>query len=357
MELISHKAEPAPVPVMVGADLFQTQDVEEARQWGVRAFCENRLKKVDGLRPINARMHLRKVRGVGFGRITYGGAVDIDPGCLDSFYLVQVPLSGREVIDTGGQTVCSAGKVGSVINATGASLIRHEANTEKLVVRVEREVLERNGIQHLGHALRQPIGFQPSMTLDGVAGSRWTGLLRWIYESFAVDDQCFDSPIMSAQVEQTVIATLLSAQPHNYSEELNGEERSIAPAFVKRGIVPESGGTWFLPRMLGWAKASEIIFTGRTLSAEECLAEGLVNHVVPADQVQAEARRMAAEIAANAPLAVTSAKRMMRMGLEESFPTHVQHVYLQLLPLFASDDFKEGITSFLEKRPAQFTGR
>lgn len=131
----------------------------------------------------------------------------------------------------------------------------------------------------------------------------------------------------------------------------------LAPAFVKRGIVPESGGTWFLPRMLGWAKASEIIFTGRTLSAEECLAEGLVNHVVPADQVQAEARRMAAEIAANAPLAVTSAKRMMRMGLEESFPTHVQHVYLQLLPLFASDDFKEGITSFLEKRPAQFTGR
>jgi len=234
MELIGHKAEPAPVPVMVGADLFQTQDVEEARQWGVRAFCENRLKKVDGLRPINARMHLRKVRGVGFGRITYGGAVDIDPGCLDSFYLVQVPLSGREVIDTSGQTVCSAGKVGSVINATGASLIRHEANTEKLVIRIEREVLERNCIQHLGHALRHPIGFLPSMTLDGVAGSRWTGLLRWIYESLALDDQCFDSPIMSAQVEQTVIATLLSAQPHNYSEELNGEERSIAPAFVKR---------------------------------------------------------------------------------------------------------------------------
>ena len=134
-------------------------------------------------------------------------------------------------------------------------------------------------------------------------------------------------------------------------------EAKLAAAFVKRGVVPESGGTWFLPRMLGWAKASEIIFTGRTLSAAECLAEGLANVVVPADQVQAEARRMAAEIAANAPLAVTSAKRMMRMGLEETFPTHVQHVYLQLLPLFASDDFQEGIKSFLEKRPAQFSGR
>jgi len=135
------------------------------------------------------------------------------------------------------------------------------------------------------------------------------------------------------------------------------DNAKLAAAFVKRGVVPESGGTWFLPRMLGWAKAAEIIFTGRTLSAAECLAEGLANKVVPADEVAAAAQAMAQEIAANAPLAVRASKRMMRMGLEESFETHVQHVYLQLLPLFASDDFAEGVKSFLEKRPAAFTGR
>jgi enoyl-CoA hydratase/carnithine racemase len=135
------------------------------------------------------------------------------------------------------------------------------------------------------------------------------------------------------------------------------DNAKLAAAFVKRGVVPESGGTWFLPRMLGWAKAAEIIFTGRTLSAAECLAEGLANKVVPADEVANAARAMALEIAANAPLAVRASKRMMRMGLEETFETHVQHVYLQLLPLFASDDFSEGVKSFLEKRPAVFTGR
>jgi enoyl-CoA hydratase/carnithine racemase len=66
---------------------------------------------------------------------------------------------------------------------------------------------------------------------------------------------------------------------------------------------------------------------------------------------------LALEIAANAPMAVRASKRLMRMGLDETFDTHVQHVYLQLLPLFASEDFAEGVNSFLEKRPAAFTGR
>ncbi len=136
-----------------------------------------------------------------------------------------------------------------------------------------------------------------------------------------------------------------------------GESAKLAVAFTKRGIVPESGGTWLLPRLLGWAKAAELIFTGRTLLAPESLTLGLVNEVVPDDQVQARARAMAAEIAANAPLAVQSSKRLMRMGLEETFNDHVHHVYLQLLQLFRTGDFREGMVSFLEKRPADFKGR
>jgi len=135
------------------------------------------------------------------------------------------------------------------------------------------------------------------------------------------------------------------------------EGAKLAAAFVKRGVVPESGGTWLLPRLVGWSKAAELIFTGRTLSAAESLALGLASEVVPADELMPRARAIAAEIAANAPLAVQSAKRLMRMGLEETFNDHVHHVYLQFLQLIRTQDFKEGMTSFLEKRPADFQGR
>jgi enoyl-CoA hydratase/carnithine racemase len=135
------------------------------------------------------------------------------------------------------------------------------------------------------------------------------------------------------------------------------ESSKLAAAFTKRGIVPESGGTWYLPRLIGWAKASELIFTGRTLSAKECLDWGLVNKVVPDAALVEESRALAAEIAGNAPLAVQASKRLMRQGLGEPFDEHVDRVYLQLLPLFRTKDFQEGMRSFLEKRPPTFEGR
>jgi enoyl-CoA hydratase/carnithine racemase len=136
-----------------------------------------------------------------------------------------------------------------------------------------------------------------------------------------------------------------------------GESGKLAPAFTKRGVLPESGGTWLLPRLVGYAKAAEIAFTGRTLSAKECLELGLVNRVVADAELPTAAKELALEIAANAPLAVRATKRMMRMAESETFEQNVHHVFLQLLPLFRSEDFKEGMAAFLEKRPPNFTGR
>lgn len=127
--------------------------------------------------------------------------------------------------------------------------------------------------------------------------------------------------------------------------------------FAKRGILPESGGTWLLPRMVGYARAAEIAFTGRTLTADEALRLGLVNHVVDPEELEERTAELAGEIAANAPLAVRAIKRMMRAAETETFEQNVHHVFLQLLPLLRTDDFAEGVAAFIEKRDPDFTGR
>src|ERR1700726_3300150 len=138
---------------------------------------------------------------------------------------------------------------------------------------------------------------------------------------------------------------------------LISDRAKLAPAFAKRGIVPESGGTWYLPRLVGWARACEIGFIAEEIPPERALELGLVNQVVAHDALMNEAHAWAEKIAANAPLAIRAMKRLFRHGLSEDFESHTHHVLMQLMMLFKSQDVGEGIKAFIEKREAKFTGR
>jgi enoyl-CoA hydratase/carnithine racemase len=128
----------------------------------------------------------------------------------------------------------------------------------------------------------------------------------------------------------------------------------LSAAYTARGLVPESGGTWLLPRIIGWSKAAELLFTARTLTAADAQELGLVSQVVELEDLAGATAALATEIATNAPLAVRAAKRLMRHAMTEDMEDHVQRQYLALLPLFGTKDFREGLASYLEKRPPVF---
>ena len=126
---------------------------------------------------------------------------------------------------------------------------------------------------------------------------------------------------------------------------------------VRLGLVPDVGGTTRLVRTVGYAKAKELVMTGRMIPASEALALGLVNQVVPPGDHLAAAARLAGEIAANAPLAVGLAKKLIDLGHGVDKQTFLQMELLAQSVLVRTDDVREGARAAMERRPPRFTGR
>ena len=126
---------------------------------------------------------------------------------------------------------------------------------------------------------------------------------------------------------------------------------------VKRGVVPESGGTWLLPRLVGWHKAAEVTLFGRKLLADDLLRLGLVNAVVPDADLDKTVAGWVDDVVSQPPLAVRAAKRTMRLGLDSTFEANTHHVLSELMVLFRSKDFGEAVSAHLEKREPNYQGR
>lgn len=135
------------------------------------------------------------------------------------------------------------------------------------------------------------------------------------------------------------------------------EEASMGAIFARMGLMPELGSTFMLPRLIGLAKALELTYTARPVKAKEALEIGLVNHVVAGEGLMATAREMAGQIAALPPLALAVSKRALYQGAENDFDAAVQTETFGLEYLFKTQDHKEAVAAFLEKRPAQFKGK
>ena len=136
-----------------------------------------------------------------------------------------------------------------------------------------------------------------------------------------------------------------------------GESAKFAESFVKVGIIPGDGGAWLLPRVVGYSKACEMAFTGDILNAQEALACRLVSKVVPDAELMATARAMAARIAANPPKAVRMTKRLMVAGQHMTLSAILEMSAAMQALAHTTEDHKEAVTAFLEKRAPVFTGR
>ncbi len=135
------------------------------------------------------------------------------------------------------------------------------------------------------------------------------------------------------------------------------ENANFIQAFVNIGLVPDAGGAYLLTRALGVAKATELIMTGKPVSAHQAYALGLVNEVVDMDMVKGATEKFAQKLAYGPSLSYAGMKKLIFESEYKDFETYIMEEVKQQVVCGESEDFKEGITAFVEKRRAEFQGK
>jgi enoyl-CoA hydratase/carnithine racemase len=126
---------------------------------------------------------------------------------------------------------------------------------------------------------------------------------------------------------------------------------------VTLGLLPGTGGTQRLPRLIGVGRALELMTTGRAVTPQEAERLGMVDRLVPADELDRTVAELAGSLGGGAPLAIAAVKRAALQGLDRPLADGLQTELEQLAPLFASEDAREGMMAFTEKRPPKYAGR
>jgi len=211
---------------------LQSTDLDEARSLVAGIFCDHQLHLAGRSGLDYVHEHLRG-SAVGFSRMRYGAAVRVRPQEFDSFFLVQLPLSGVDELRTGAQTTRSHAGLATVHGPGDAICMNWSPDCAKLAIRIEREALERQACALTGGRLRRPLRFQADMGTRGGSGLFWRQAVLQMVRGLRGGQSPLLHPLMRTQFEQLLITGLLTSQPNSISDLLQAPPGELLPRHVR----------------------------------------------------------------------------------------------------------------------------
>lgn len=143
-----------------------------------------------------------------------------------------------------------------------------------------------------------------------------------------------------------------------YDMRIASDRARLGTVFSRRGLIAEHGSAWLLPRLVGMGHACDLLFSGRLVDAAEALQMGLVNRVVPHEMLMPTVRDVATELATKcSPRAMRVMKRQLYADLFTDLAAAIEEADTEMVASFGTEDFREGVASFVERRPPRFTGK
>ncbi|MEU4544554.1 AraC family transcriptional regulator [Nonomuraea dietziae] len=214
--------------------LFAGADLDEVREQVARVFCPHRLDLTGDFALLNARFNSAQLGAVRISYLDYAADVRIEPGELESFFLVQIPLAGRSLIRCGGQEIVSRPALASLPSPTEYLDMRWAAGCPQLIVKFERAAVEKALEQLLGAPMDRPLVFDLGVDLTAGWARAWRGMVDLIVAEAEHDDGLAAQPLAVAHLESAMLTSLLTMQPSTYRERLLAPCRPALPKVVGR---------------------------------------------------------------------------------------------------------------------------
>jgi AraC-like DNA-binding protein len=224
---------PVDIP-LAGFERFRTSDLDEARRHA------GTLLSAHGLQPVRpgARLDVRYqcVDLVDTSIICgqYGAAVRLNPGALESFYLVGLPLRGSSTVTSGGREIVTHPGLASVQSCAQPLVTEWGDDCCKLSVKIDRRALERRLAELIGRAPKQPVLFDLALDLERGPGASWRRLLSFLMAELSPGSVYLSATAATRSLEEMLISTLLFAQRHSYTDALLADADAMAPLHVRR---------------------------------------------------------------------------------------------------------------------------
>lgn len=201
--------------------LFRSNDADEARAQVARIFCPHELRPVAAGQRFASRHNVLRLGETTLNYLAYGADVEIDPGPLGNFFLVQIPIDGSADVQCGDQRVTSDPKLASVLSPDEPTRMRWSAASRQVMLHVPRQSLERRLAEHLGEPLAQPLVFDVGLSLTAGLTRAWCRMISDLVDNI---DQCGREWLqfrpMIGGFEDCLLRGLLQLHRHNYSDAL-----------------------------------------------------------------------------------------------------------------------------------------
>ena len=214
--------------------LFETQELDEARGQVSHLFCPHRIEMADLGRQFYSSFTYAKLGNMSLCHIRYDGNVLIEPSARGAFYLIGMPMKGTTIVTCDQQHVVSMPGIATIQSPGQTVRVDWHDTSEKMVVKICQESMERHLTGLLGHPPNRPLEFQVEMPTAGGFGATLQHAIDAVSEEIKQQSCLASSPLAITQVEEMLMTLLLIGQPHNYTEELRQPVTPAAPYYVKR---------------------------------------------------------------------------------------------------------------------------